>query len=216
MLCRQRWRKILSVHYDWWSKQRTLYLPVQGTSSYSTVDFVKRAIIYFGYAPEIIQTDNGSEFTHTSKTKRIHPLDKLCRELHIIHKLIRPKTPWHNGKVERSHRNDQERFYNHLKFYSFDDLLFQMRRYLWRSNRIMMSVLGWKSPIEKRREIENARVVWLRSGFALPASDNSYSYSNYSIFRSHIIDKHTCLNFYLKMLYIINTSFQVFEKKKCL
>ena len=58
----------------------------------------------------------------------------------------------------------------------------------------MMSVLGWKSPIEKRREIENAQVVWLRSGFALPASDNSYSYSNYSIFRSHIIDKHTILD----------------------
>ncbi|MBQ7120537.1 MAG: integrase core domain-containing protein, partial [Oscillospiraceae bacterium] len=63
-------------------------------------------------------------------------------------------TPWHNGKVERSHRNDQERFYNFLKFYSFDDLQLQLKRYLKRSNNIPMSVLGWKSPIQKRREIE--------------------------------------------------------------
>ena len=28
-------------------------------SSFSTVDFVKRAITFFGYAPQIVQTDNG-------------------------------------------------------------------------------------------------------------------------------------------------------------
>ena len=140
------------------SRERFIF-PYKEQSSYSTVDFVKRAIVYFGYAPEIIQTDNGPEFTHTSKTDRVHPLDVLCMQLHITHKLIRPKTPWHNGKVERSHRNDQERFYNFLKFYSYDDLLIQMKRYLRRSNRILMSVLGWKSPIQKRQELEAARVL---------------------------------------------------------
>ena len=139
------------------SRERFIYA-YKEQSSYSTVDFVTRAIIYFGYAPETIQTDNGSEFTHSSKTDRIHPFDLLCRWLHIYHKTIRPKTPWHNGKVERSHRNDQERFYNHLSFYSYEDLQLQMKRYLRRSNRIPMSVLGWKSPVEKRREIEAARV----------------------------------------------------------
>ena len=121
------------------SRERFIYA-YKENSSYSTIDFVKRAIAYFGYSPKIIQTDNGSEFTHTAKTARVHPLDKLCSELHITHKLIRPRTPWHNGKVERSHRNDQERFYNHLKFYSYDDLQIQMKRHLWRSNRIPMSV----------------------------------------------------------------------------
>lgn len=124
-------------------------------SSYSTVDFIKRAIVFFGYAPKIIQTDNGSEFTHTSKTKRIHPLDVFCNKYNIVHKLIRPRTPWHNGKVERSHRNDQERFYNYLKFYSYDDLLEQMKRYLRRANNIPMAVLGWKSPNQKQKELEN-------------------------------------------------------------
>ncbi len=130
----------------------------QKQSSYSTVDFVKRAIRYFGYAPAQLQTDNGSEFTHTQKTDRVHPLDLLCKELHIEHKRIRPKTPWHNGKVERSHRNDQERFYNFLHFYSYQDLQLQMKRYLWRSNSIPMAVLGWKSPLQKQRELRTAQV----------------------------------------------------------
>ena len=135
------------------SRERFIY-PYMEQSSYSTIDFVKRCIVYFGYAPQIIQTDNGAEFTHVKNTKRIHPLDVLCNELHIKHKLIRPRTPQHNGKVERSHRNDQERFYNFLQFYSYDDLKIQMKRYLYRSNKIPMQVLGWKSPLEKRLELE--------------------------------------------------------------
>ena len=139
------------------SRERFIYA-YKEQSSYSTIDFVQRAIIYFAYAPETIQTDNGAEFTHSAKTERIHPFDLLCMRLHIRHKTIRPKTPWHNGKVERSHRNDQERFYNYLMFYSYEDLQLQMKRYLRRSNRIPMSVLAWKSPVEMRRKLEAARV----------------------------------------------------------
>jgi len=99
-----------------------------------------------------LQTDNGSEFTHTTKTKRVHPLDLFCEENGIAHKTIHPRTPWHNGKVERSHRSDQERFYNYLSFYSFDDLQIQMKRYLYRSNSIPMPVLCWKSPNLSQKE----------------------------------------------------------------
>lgn len=134
------------------SRKRFIYA-YEEQSSFSTVDFFRRAIIFFGYAPNVIQTDNGGEFTHTSKTNRVHPLDVFCNKYGITHKLIRPRTPWHNGKVERSHRNDQERFYNHLKFYSFNDLQEQMKRYLYRSNNIPMAVLGWKSPNQKQREL---------------------------------------------------------------
>ena len=95
----------------------------------------------------------GPEFTNTRPTKRKHAFDILCEQLGITHKLIRPLTPWHNGKVERSHRNDQERFYNHISFYDYEDLKLQMKRYLYRSNRIPMAVLDWLSPIEKRREL---------------------------------------------------------------
>lgn len=104
------------------SRERFIY-PYKEQSSYSSIDFVKRAIAYFGYKPKCIQTDNGFEFTHFKDTKRIHPLDIFLESLNIDHKLIKPRTPRHNGKVERSHRNDNERFYKYLKFYSFDDLL---------------------------------------------------------------------------------------------
>lgn len=139
------------------SRERFIY-PYKEQSSYSTIDFVKRSIVYFGYKPKIIQTDNGQEFTHITKTNRIHPLDVLCSSLNIEHKLIRPRTPRHNGKVERSHRNDQNRFYNYLKFYSYDDLLKQMKAYLKRSNNIPMQVLGWISPIEKRNQLIETKI----------------------------------------------------------
>lgn len=135
------------------SRKRFLYA-YQEQSSYSTLDFIQRAITFFGYAPKVIQTDNGSEFTYLAKTARVHPFDLFCNSCHIKHQLIRPRTPWHNGKVERSHRNDQERFYNHLKFYSFEDLQVQLKRYLARSNKIPMAVLGWRSPSELHRQLE--------------------------------------------------------------
>ncbi len=56
------------------SRERFIY-PYKEQSSYSTIDFVKRAIVYFGYKPKIIQTDNGQEFTYTMKTDKTHPLD---------------------------------------------------------------------------------------------------------------------------------------------
>lgn len=135
------------------SRERFIY-PYQEQSSYSTINFVKRAIVYFGYQPKIIQTDNGQEFTYTMKTDRTHPLDTLLNQLNITHQLIRPRTPRHNGKVERSHRNDQNRFYNFLSFYSYDDLKKQTKSYLKRSNNIPMQVLGWLSPLEMRNQIK--------------------------------------------------------------
>ncbi|MGN0819021.1 MAG: DDE-type integrase/transposase/recombinase [Christensenellaceae bacterium] len=132
-------------------------------SSFSTVDFVMRAFRFFGYKPKIIQTDNGQEFTFLkgeTKDGRIHLFDKLCLKLGIEHKLIRPRTPRHNGKVERSHRTDNERFYKYLRYYDFNDLQTQMSRYLTRSNNIPSRVLRsrfnknrWLSPNEKEREL---------------------------------------------------------------
>lgn len=120
----------------------------------NTVDFVKRCITYYEYKPLEIQTDNGMEFTwNTDKMKKLHPLGQLCLELDIDHHKIRPRTPRHNGKVERSHRNDNERFYNNLIFDSLEDLRNHGKKYLERSNKIPMEVLGYKTPLEKRKEL---------------------------------------------------------------
>lgn len=135
------------------SRERFLYWYDEHTPA-NTVDFVKRCIAYYGYIPIEIQTDNGTEFTwNQSKVHKIHPLDELCYNLNIEHHKIRPRTPRHNGKVERSHRNDNERFYNYLSFNSLDDLRKQGKKYLERSNKIPMAVLDYKSPIEKRKEL---------------------------------------------------------------
>ena len=143
------------------TRERFIY-PYQEVCPANTVDFLQRAIIFYGYQPNIIQTDNGSEFTYTRETKhdQEHLLDKFCRLHKIEHKLIRPRTPRHNGKVERSHRSDNERFYKYLRFYSYEDLLLQMKAYLKRSNNIPMSVLksrdgktDWLTPKQKRKEL---------------------------------------------------------------
>ena len=78
----------------------------------------------------------------------------LLKELKINHYKIRPRTPEHNGKVERSHRNDNERFYSWITFYSIEDLRKQGAAYLKRSNRIPMAILGYLTPKEKRAELE--------------------------------------------------------------
>ena len=57
-------------------------------------------------------------------------MDTLLKEIGIKHHKIRPRTPEYNGKVERSHRNDNERFYSYLKFYSLEDLRKQGAAYL--------------------------------------------------------------------------------------
>ena len=140
------------------SRQRFMYI-YKERSSYSSVDFLRKAIAFFGYVPRIIQTDNGLEFRHFGETNRIHPFDLGCQKLGIIHKTIKPRTPRHNGKVERSHRTDNERFYSNLKFYSYEDLQNQMKRYVYRSNRIGMTPLKFKTPIEKRNELMESNMV---------------------------------------------------------
>lgn len=137
------------------SRERFLYW-YDEQSPFATVDFIKRCIKYFGYKPKEIQTDNGQEFTWNSdKIKKLHPVDELCIELGITHHKIRPRTPRHNGKVERSHRNDNERFYSFHSFYSLNDLRTQGAAYLKRSNSIPMKVLGFLSPIEMRKKLSS-------------------------------------------------------------
>ena len=82
---------------------------------------------------------------HTQKTERIHPLDALCAKLNIVHKTIRPRTPWHNGKVERNHRNGQRYFYDWEHFGSVDELNEKLKKHLAWSNSKTMRTLGRKA-----------------------------------------------------------------------
>ena len=61
--------------------------------------------------------------------------------------IIRPYTPRHNCKVERSHREDQKRFYSCHSFHSFSDFALQLNVYLRKSNSIPMRPLAFLSPL---------------------------------------------------------------------
>ena len=151
------------------TRERFLY-PYKERSVNSTLDFVKRAITYYGYLPEIIQTDNGLEFTNHKETHhkgnriititREHPLDTLLNSLKIKHQLIPPYTPRLNGKVERSHRSDQESFYNFLKYKTIDQLKAKMLKWNIRYNNRPHASLRdrngkqvWWTPLQKRADL---------------------------------------------------------------
>lgn len=137
------------------SRERFIYHYDSHTPQ-DTVDFLNRCFLFYGYKPQEVQTDNGTEFTwNQAKINKLHPLDKLCIKENIYHHKIRPRTPRHNGKVERSHRSDNERFYNYLKFYSLEDLRYQAKLYLKRSNNIPMAVLGYRTPNEMKHLLLN-------------------------------------------------------------
>ena len=147
------------------TRERFLF-PYKDHCTASTIDFVKRAIAYFGYAPETIQTDNGSEFTYVKKQGQRepvkHPLDMLLEKLHIKHQLIRAYTPRLNGKVERSHRSDKEGFYSSLQFKTCAELKKKMMEWNIRyNNRPHASLRNregkkvWWTPLEKRQDLLN-------------------------------------------------------------
>ena len=97
---------------DEYTRQRVLWASKE-QSTYASTEFLKIIKKKFKYKIECIQTDNGTEFTNRLTTYRDKKtlFEKALEEAGIRHKLIKPKTPRHNGKVERSHRKDQERFY---------------------------------------------------------------------------------------------------------
>ena len=68
----------------------------------NSVKFLRMLVNVFPFTIQTIQTDNGTEFTckYISDTEEC-PFDKELQKLGITHKLIPPRTPWHNGKVER-------------------------------------------------------------------------------------------------------------------
>ena len=123
-------------------------------STFSSADFLKKLVRWYarrGIRVECVQTDNGPEFTNrflTGRQDRPSLFEKTAADLGVRHKLIRPYTPRHNGKVERSHREDQKRFYSCHSFYSLDDLAKQLAIHNRRSNNFPMRPLGWRSPSE--------------------------------------------------------------------
>lgn len=115
----------------------------------NSVKFLAMLVKAFPFKIQTIQTDNGTEFTYKYiSEERICPFDKALAKLNIGHQLIPPRTPWHNGKVERSHRNDQRYLYDWETFRDVDELNLKLAEHLIWSNNKSMRTLGRKSPVQ--------------------------------------------------------------------
>lgn len=126
----------------------------------SAIAFVKRLIKIAPFRVRAIKTDNGSCFTnrYTGYKKssdpfnpRLHPLDIFLSSLNIIHYLIDPGKPAQNGKVERSHRTDQEMFYDRHQFKSALELRKAVKIWNMTYNNLEHIALGGLTPTEALR-----------------------------------------------------------------
>lgn len=123
----------------------------------NAITFLKKVITIVPFRVRAIKTDNGCIFTNRyvgyAKSSdplnpRLHGLDILCQELNILHYLIDPGKPAQNGKVERSHRSDQEIFYDRNKFKSATDLKRKIRMWNNYYNNLEHCGLDGKTPNE--------------------------------------------------------------------
>jgi transposase InsO family protein len=138
------------------SKWRHLEVYDEQTNFHSIL-FLQKIIEIFPHKIQAIKTDNGSIFTnyYTSMTKRsdmtvktLHALDTFCTRNNIIHYLIDPGKPAQNGTVERSHREDQEKFYDRNKFKTFSELQKKIRVWNDYYNNLEHCGLNGKTPME--------------------------------------------------------------------
>ncbi|MBI5742287.1 MAG: transposase [Candidatus Niyogibacteria bacterium] len=138
------------------SRWRHLAVYDEQTTHHSIL-FLEEVIGLFPHKILAVKTDNGSIFTnyYVGMTKRsdltvktIHALDRFCAERGIIHYLIDPGKPAQNGTVERSHREDEEKFYQRHSFKNFADLQKKLRSWNMYYNDLEHCGLNGKTPNE--------------------------------------------------------------------
>lgn len=79
-------------------------------SALNATEFLKEVVKKLPFRVNTVRTDNGVEFTY-GPFKKDHPFSLECARLKIKHHLNKPAHPESNGRVERSHRTDDEEFY---------------------------------------------------------------------------------------------------------
>lgn len=140
--CASRWR-YLEIYDDY--------------TNYSAIDFLNKLMEIVDFRIRAIKTDNGSIFTNryvgyqksiNPMNPRLHPFDLKCQDLNIIHYLIDPGKPAQNGKVERSHRTDQEMFYDRHDFKTIVELKQAIRKWNIEYNNLEHCALNGKTPNE--------------------------------------------------------------------
>ena len=103
---------------DFWLRYLAFY---EEHSTFSSTKFLMECIRFFPFRIQCVQTDNGSEFTNRLRSAKKTLFEEALKANGIDYHPIRPAMPRHNGKVERSHREDQKRLYDKTTFYSLQD-----------------------------------------------------------------------------------------------
>lgn len=147
------------------SASRWRYLEVyDDMGNGSAIAFLNKLIKLAPFRVRAVKTDNGSCFTnrYTGYLKssdpinpKLHPLDIECQKLNIIHYLIDPGKPAQNGKVERSHRTDQEMFYNRHYFKTILELKRAIREWNIIYNNLEHIALDGLTPNEALAGVQN-------------------------------------------------------------
>jgi transposase InsO family protein len=105
--------------------------------------FAQFVLSTFPFPVRCVQTDNDSIFTHwytagpktpLDRPVRAHPFTLMCERFGATHRLIPPRTPRLNGRVERSHQTDDTEFYNLQRYSTRSDLQRAFARWLWHYN----------------------------------------------------------------------------------
>ena len=118
-------------------------------STYSSLDFLKKLIEKFPFPIREVQTDNGTEWTNALLVKKSSHktlFEEHLEKCGIKYHRIQVATPRHNGKVERQHRLDEQRFYSKMRMFSLEDGRKQLTKYNKISNNISKSCLKYRSP----------------------------------------------------------------------
>lgn len=137
---------------------RWRYLAIyEEQTSYHSIRFLQDVLRRFPHQILAIKTDNGSMFTNyylgTNKrsdvtVKTLHALDIFCGKHNIVHYLIDPGKPAQNGTVERSHREDQEKFYDQNQFRNLGQLQKKLKEWNTYYNNLEHCGLNGKTPNE--------------------------------------------------------------------
>ena len=140
----QQYYQITAI--DEYSRRRVLKI-VNEKSTYETGKFLIRLEEKMGFPIDIIQVDNGSEFVNDEdKTSKIGRFQRTAERLGMKIRRTRPYSPWQNGKVERSHREDGKILYGRKVFTSEKELKKQVQKHEERYNRTAKTCLDFKSP----------------------------------------------------------------------
>ncbi len=140
----KRYYQITAI--DEYSRKRILKI-VEEKSSYETAIFLKDLEKELGFAIKTIQVDNGYEFVNNKEaSEKLTAFMKVANDKGYEVKRIRPYSPWQNGKVERSHREDGKIFYGRYVFTSKQDLVEKLKKHQNRYNKTAKAVLNFKSP----------------------------------------------------------------------